>query len=151
MSDNDLFQSGSHSSTEDDNINLACYRLAIQFTEEDQLPVRYRKEFDPTNKARKINPNTDIEQRFKGTVDAWRIVIKTMFSRLEKDKAWRFINCHPKSNGKIKSVSDNNDFRDFCNYLVTRRDVENCDSDELGCLALLSVAFQREVEKMLGQ
>ena len=49
----------------------------------------------------------------------------------------------------ITKLTQNKDFSDFIDYFILRRDTERCDSDELGGLALLSVAFQREIEKRL--
>ena len=60
-------------------------------------------------------------------------------------------NLAPQIDGDITKVTDNADFCDFIDYLILRRDKENCDADELGGLAQLSTAFQREVEKRLPQ
>ncbi len=134
----------------EDRVTLACHRLAVEFTEEDQLPVRYRKRGDSTRKPREPKKDSEIEKRFKATVQSWRSLIETMLAKLEQDQAWRFIDLRPQfDGGKLKSVAENPDFCAFNDYLILRRDKENCEPDELGGLAQLSVAFQREVEKRI--
>ena len=53
--------------------------------------------------------------------------------------------------GNTKSVVYNNDFIEFTDYFVLRRDIENCDDDELGCLAQLHAGFQKTIEKELNK
>ena len=153
MKTGDLFQhmsaDGRQSLADEDKVTLTAHRLAVDFTEEDQLPARYRKGTDSSQKSRKVKEDSDIEKRFKANVAAWRALIETMLGKLDNDLAWRFLNLTPKAAGSIKSVTDNADFCAFVDYLILRRDKENCDSDELGGLAQLSVAFQREVEKRM--
>jgi hypothetical protein len=72
-----------------------------------------------------------------------------MLSKIDENQAWRFISLSPNINGAIAKVTDNQDFCDFIDYLVLRRDIEQCGDDELGGIAILSVSFQREVEKYL--
>lgn len=55
----------------------------------------------------------------------------------------------PQFDRAVNSVADNKDFRDFVDYLILRRDKEQCGAEELGSLAILSVAFQREIEKRI--
>ena len=154
MKTNDLFQhapSGAkHPSAEEDRVNLASHRVAVEFTEDDQLPARYRKRSDSTQKIRKAKEDSDVEKRFRANVQAWRTLIDTMLTKLDNDQAWRFINLCPQLDGPVKSVADNGDFCAFIDYLILRRDKENCSSDELGGLAQLSLALQREVEKRIG-
>jgi hypothetical protein len=133
----------------EDRVTLACHRLAVEFTEEVQLPVRYRKRGDSVRKPREPKRDSEIEKRFTVTVQAWRSLIETMLAKLDHDQAWRFIDLSPQVGGSIKTIADNRDFCAFINYLILRRDKEECDPDELGGLAQLSVAFQREVEKRI--
>jgi hypothetical protein len=154
MKTGDLFQQVSSApkqqSEQQDKISLASHRLAVEFTEEDQQPVRYRRRKDSPQKIRKTKEDSDVEKRFRANVQAWKNLIETMLAKLTHDQAWRFINLNPQFDRTIKSVTDNGDFCAFIDYLILRRDKENCDSDELGCLAQLSGAFQREVEKLIG-
>jgi hypothetical protein len=55
----------------------------------------------------------------------------------------------PQFDGTVNRVTENKDFCNFVDYLILRRDKEKCGPEELGGLALLSVAFQREVEKRI--
>lgn len=134
-----------------DPIEIAAYRLAVQFTEDELLPTRYRKTADSDQRKRKPKQGTEVERRFRAYVHAWRTMIETMLGKLQAAQAWRFINLAPQVDGDLAKVTDNADFCDFIDYLILRRDKENCDADELGGLAQLSTAFQREVEKRLPQ
>jgi len=130
-----------------DRVELASYRLAVDFTEDDQLPVRYRKRADSAQKKRKGKKDSEVEKRFRGNVKSWRVLIETMLAKLKHDQAWRFISLSPQMDETITKVTDSTDFCDFIDYMVLRRDKQKCDADELGNLATLSVAFQREIEK----
>lgn len=150
----DMFADGKRSNaTEDahDPIEIVAHRLAVQFTEDQLLPTRYRKTADSDQRKRKPKQDSEVEKRFRSNVQSWRGVIETMLGKLETAQAWRFINLAPQVDGEITKVTDATDFCDFIDYLILRRDKENCDDDELGGLAQLSTAFQREVEKRLPQ
>lgn len=138
-------------SAPDERVVVAAHRLAVRFTEDPDLPARYRRRADPSGKVPKIKEDSEIEKRFKANVESWSKLIKTMIAKLDEGQAWRFINLRPESIGRIVRVTDCQDFCDFIDYLTLRRDKERCDSDELGGLALLSVAFQREVEKQIQE
>jgi hypothetical protein len=133
----------------DDGIAVTAYKLAVRFTEDADLPARYRRQSDPSGKVRKMKEDSDVEKRFRANVGAWRQVIETMHVKIETNLACRFISLCPQFLGTIYKVTDNKDFCDFVDYMVLRRDTEQCTSNELGRLALLSVAFQREVEKRI--
>lgn len=132
-----------------DRIAAAAHKLALRFTEDTDLPARFRRQTDTSVKPRKINENSDIETRFRRSVALWARLIETMISKIDHIQAWRFIHLLPQIDGAITKLTQNQDFCDFIDYLVLRRDTEQCDSDELGGLALLSVAFQREIEKRI--
>ena len=153
MKTGDLFENATpappSTSSAEDRVALASHRLAVEFAEDDQLPTRYRKLSDSAQKTRKPKEDSDIEQRFKANVQAWRVLIETMLTKLDADQAWRFINLRPQVAGSVAKVTDSKDFCDFVDYLIQRRDKEQCDGDELGGLAQLSVAFQRQIEKQI--
>lgn len=145
-SQNELFQSSGktqvHADTgPDDPISLASHRLAVQLTENELLPTRYRRNATSAQKTRKRRRESEIENRFKASVQSWRALIVTMLSKLDSELAWRFINITPKVSAGIARVTDNQDFCDFIDYLILRRDKECCDPDELGGLAHLSLVF----------
>jgi hypothetical protein len=159
MTTNDLFQNapiehpfsedGAVASPAEERLTLTAHRLAIRFTEDTDLPARYRKLSDPARKIRKVKEDSEVEKRFKANVEAWAHLIETMLAKIEESQAWRFINLVPHILGTMNKVTDNKDFCDFVDYMILRRDKEQCGPDELGGLALLSVAFQREVEKRI--
>ncbi|MBA4031748.1 MAG: hypothetical protein C0478_12785 [Planctomyces sp.] len=132
-----------------DRIAKAAHKLALQFTEDADLPARFRRQTDSSIKPRKIKEDSEIEVRFRAKVDSWVRLIDTMISKIDQAQAWRFVHLLPQIDASHTKLTQNKDFCDFIDYLVLRRDVEQCDSDELGGLALLSVAFQREIEKRI--
>ncbi len=96
-------------------------------------------------KKSKIDPKGKIFFSFQQET-----LINTMFEKLDKSLAWRFLNIAPLPDNESKSLAYNKDFCDFIDYLVLRRDKENCDADELGRLAMLFSSFQRVLEKQLN-
>ena len=133
----------------DIKIDNSAYRLAIAFSDENDIPVRFRKNADKIDKQKKINDDSILEKRFQEDVSHWKVLVTSMLNKIDNQLAWRFINISPKVDIGIKSVAYNKDFCDFIDYLVLRRDKENCDAEELGRLAMLSVAFQRKIEKQI--
>lgn len=77
---------------------------------------------------------------------SWNTLIECMLERMEEDRAWRFLNLKPQVKPGMETVSQNEDFRSFIEYMALRRDQEGCDSNELGNLALLSIMIQRILE-----
>lgn len=136
-------------------IEIAAHRHAINFTEDLDLPTRYRKrppdKTDEPATPRKQKKDSEIDRLFKANVASWRSAINTMLGKLDHLQAWRFIDLVPDVEPGLSSLTDNKDFCAFVDYLVLRRDKEKCESDELGCLAALSVAFQREIEKKIPE
>ncbi len=130
-------------------IASAAHKLAVRFTEDAELPVRFRRQTDASVKPRKIKEDSDIEKRFRSNVDSWARLIETMIAKIDHAQAWRFVRLLPEIDVPITRVTQNKDFCDFIDYLILRRDTEKCESGELGGLALLSVAFQREIEKRI--
>ena len=137
------------SSATDDKITLAAHKLAVYFTEEADLPAGYRSLSDPSRKIRKVKVDSGVEMRFKAKVESWGRLIGTMLTKIDEGQAWRFINLRPQLDGPINKLTENKDFCAFVDYLILRRDKEQCGPVELGGLASLSVAFQREVEKQI--
>ncbi|MDH3584815.1 MAG: hypothetical protein OER86_11440 [Phycisphaerae bacterium] len=132
-----------------ERVSVAAHRLTIQFSEDVDVPARYRKLSNPSQKVRKIKADTDIEKRFRANVESWERLIKTMLDKLDRRQAWRFINLSPDITEGTNRIAEQKDFCDFMDYLFVRREKEKCNADELGGLARLSVAFQREIEKQV--
>lgn len=133
-----------------DRIAKAAHKLALRFTQDTELPLRFRRQTDSSIKPRAVKENSEIEVCFRANVDSWACLIETMITKIDQVQAWRFIQLLPQIEPGITTLTENKDFCDFISYLVLRRDKELCDSDELGGLALLSVAFQREIEKRIN-
>lgn len=131
----------------ENRIDLAATKLAIAFAEDINIPARFKKK---SEKKTKQKPDSNIEIRFKKDIAHWKSLIKTMLNKIDDSLAWRFINIMPSIDQPSKSVAYQKDFSDFIDYLVLRRDKENCSPDELGRLAALSSEFQKELEKQLN-
>jgi hypothetical protein len=113
--------------------------LALLFSEERDIPERF--------KNKKMQEDSKVEQRFQNDVRTWQTVIKTMLLKIDNEKAWRFIRLKPKIEPQIKSVAYAQDFIDFTDYFILRRDIDQCDHEELGFLSKLYMEFQKEIEK----
>lgn len=137
-----------NSANKDTRVVIAAHRLAVDSMEEASLPVRYRK--TPSSaQSRKIKEDSEVENRFRANVMSWTQLIETMLAKISNRQAWRFIDVSPEIPPTVRKVTDCRDFWDFVDYLIQRRDKEKCSADELGGLALLSTAFQREIEKRI--
>jgi hypothetical protein len=136
------------SSDENTRILLAARRLTVAFADEADLPARFRK---PSSSAqsRKQKKESEVEKRYKASVRSWTQLIRTMLHRIDNQQAWRFIELSPEIAPRARKLSDCEDFCDFMDYLILRRDKEQCHEGELGGLAMLSTAFQREIEKRI--
>ena len=132
----------------DIQIKKTAEELTLKFADDSDIPTRFKK--NSSNKPTKTNLDTKIEFRFRDHVDAWTLLINSILKQIkDKDQAWRFIRVRPLIESSAKSLIDCKDFLDFTDYLIRRRDKENCDDDELGRLCMLQTAFQKEVERKL--
>jgi hypothetical protein len=130
------------------NIHIVANQLALKFSEDSDIPSRFKK--DKLKKEdKKANLNTLIEQRFQENIKDWILVIETMLNKLENNQAWRFITLVPNIEDNISNTAYTKDFKDFTNYLVLRRDKEDCSFKELGNLAMLYTEFQKEIDKQI--
>lgn len=132
-------------------IEKHALELSLLFSEEADIPNRYKKSKSKMQKT--INPDSNTEKRFQKNIQDW---ITTITSILENtsdiNQAWRFIRIAPMIiDSSITSVTRNQDFIDFNNYLHKRRDLDRCHSDELGYLCLLHNAFQKKIESSINQ
>lgn len=152
--DHSGIQSGSiqkdsrNSADGDTKVTIAAQRLAIRFTEDADLPVRYRNASSAASSS-KVKKDSEVELRFKADVKKWTQLIETMLATIDNRQAWRFINLSPEIDPTVRQLIDCKDFCDFVDYLILRRDKEKCSVDELGGLAMLSVAFQHKIEKYI--
>jgi hypothetical protein len=131
----------------DNRITTIANQLALKFTDELDIPSRFKN--DTKTERKKSNLNSKVEQRFQKKVEDWKNLIDIMLSKIDNDKAWRYLLINPNIEDNLETVTKSKDFSDFLDYLVLRRDLENCDSDELGNLCMLHTEFQREIERKI--
>lgn len=124
----------------DDKIKLRAYRFAELYTDKFDIPLQPYK-----NKTTKTESELFIA--FKNKVLSWEKTLKTMLSKLDKDLAWRIINLEPKLFKPYEKAYENGDWLSFTDYLVLRRDIENCSPEELGCLVQLHTLIQNKIDK----
>lgn len=134
------------------NMNIAI-RLARLFTEEIGLPGRLKEKENKKEKnknTQKNKENSGVEQRFQDTIKSWERFIELMTSKVEKEQATRFLTLNPKVEPNILNAAYCKDFHDFNDYFILRRDKENCENQELGQLAQLLTAFQKEIDRKIS-
>lgn len=129
--------------------NSIARDLTILFQDESDIPDRFRKV--SKNKTNRIKKDAIIEDKFKEHISNWLQVIESILSNhKDEEQAWRFIKVSPNfGDVKINLVSQNNDFLDFYELLIERRDIRKCDDNELGKLAMLHSAFQKKIENYI--
>ncbi|MBS2213460.1 3'-5' exoribonuclease [Carboxylicivirga mesophila] len=142
---NELFQTKQTDKVS--KLEIAAIQLAISFSEEKDIPSNYKKS---SKRTQKVNIDTQIQIRFKKNVKKWKNTISKMLEHIKSEQAWRFINLKPLLITNLESVTQHPDFIEFTDYFVLRRDTQSCDHDELGCLAELHTAFQKEIEKKIN-
>jgi hypothetical protein len=129
------------------DIEVISSRLAVMFSDDSDIPNRFKK--NNKNKEKKDIQNSKLEQCFQKNVKNWESVIKTILLKVDDKQAWRFILLNPSIEPELTSVADAQDFIDFTDYFVLRRDIEQCDSEELGLLSVLYSEFQRKIEQTI--
>lgn len=130
------------------DIDIITNKLTLKFSEDFDIPSRLKKENKKVDK--KNNLNTFVEKRFQEKNKYWKLTIKNMLNKIESKQAWRFLNLMPDVGNNVLNVAYSKDFLDFTDYLILRRDKENCDDKELGNLAMLHTEFQREIERQIN-
>lgn len=63
----------------------------------------------------------------------------------------RFITIKPIIESGLQSAAYCQDFIDFTDYFVLRRDIEECSSLECGLLSTLHTEFYREIERKINR
>jgi PAS domain-containing protein len=130
----------------DDAASIAASQLALRFTDDADIPGRFKNRNQTAGKK----TGSKIEQRFKQNVDEWRFLVDEMLRRLEPGLAWRIINGNPGEVLPGSRVTETPDFIAAQDYLSQRRDQEGATSAEVGGLAMLVTAFQKEIERRIG-
>ncbi|WP_421871984.1 hypothetical protein [Marinoscillum sp.] len=120
-------------------------QLALKFTDESEIPVRYKKK-----SKKKFDPDSKIEINFQEQIQRWKEVIESILTHInDPDQALRFIDSKPIVEDNLATVTKNQDFLDFLNFLIQRRDVDNCGSSELGSLCMLHGVLQKKIESQI--
>lgn len=121
-------------------------QLALKFTDESEIPVRYKKK-----SKKKIDRDSKIEINFQEQIHRWQEVIQSILTHInDPDQALRFIDSKPIIEDNLTTVTKNQDFLDFLDFLIKRRDVDNCGSSELGSLCMLHGVMQKRIENKLS-
>ncbi|WP_425391426.1 hypothetical protein [Ekhidna sp.] len=117
-------------------------QLALGYADESDIPTRFKKR---TNK--KYDPDSNIEIRFQEQIDRWEEVVNSILNHVaDPDQALRFINSNPIIEDGTQSVTMNKDFLDFLDFLIQRRNINECGSSELGSLCMLHGTMQKKIE-----
>lgn len=136
------------------SITRAAHELTLKFINETDIPTRFKKksgEKKSGEKKSKHDPNSSLEQNFQAEVSGWTTTIESILSKSKSDEqAWRFIRINPEIESDLTTVTKCQDFLDFLDVLIQRRDIDNCPSDELGKLCMLHGAFQKQVEQIIS-
>ena len=131
------------------NLSITATQLALKFSDEMDIPTRFKKKQKDKMNSNKVNLNSYAEQKFQERIQAWLKLIETLLSKVDNTKAWRFITIKPIIESGISSVTHCQDFIDFTDYFILRRDKEKCPDIEVGLLAALCTEFQREIERKI--
>jgi NAD-dependent DNA ligase len=129
----------------DTQIDVLAIRLAIVYSEESDVPAKYK-----SNKKKMVEKETNIQQKFDEKINDWKLTLNEMFNCLGKNIAAQYIFFTPVVSKGVKSVTESAQFLQFNEYLIKRRDIENCGDGELGCLVELFGTIQKAIEKEMG-
>ena len=117
-------------------------QLALKFADENEVPSHYKKK-----SKKKVDPESKIEIKFQEQIHKWQEVIQSIMNHInDTNQAMRFINSRPTIEGNLTTITENKDFLDFLDFLIQRRDVDNCGSSELGGLCILHGIMQKQIE-----
>lgn len=134
-------------------ISKAAHDLTINFQDNLDIPERFKKGNKVKREDVKKKREFLVDQRFKKNKSAWADTIKCILQHvIDSNQAWRFIKIAPEiPDTSIKSVVQCTDFLDFTDFVIQRRDKDNCECDELGKLCMLHGAFQKEIEDNINR
>ena len=130
-----------------EDIKVSATKLAIRFTKDKDIPERFLKR----NWPMEIVQQSKKEYTFESNINFWEYTIQGILDGMAKDQALRVITLSPSASPQAKNVADDVDFKGFTDYLIEKRDQENCSPQELGRLVQLHTAFQHEVERMINE
>ena len=125
-------------------IKTVSIKLAIKYSDSAEIPTRFKEKKNENDK--KINLKTQIERNFQIRVADWENTLTILLQKLDSNLAWSFIYQKPTKEVNFKSAAYHIEFKLFVDYLILRRDKENCDDGELACLSLLLSSFQKVID-----
>jgi hypothetical protein len=125
-------------------IKTESIKLAIKYCDSSEIPRRFKEKKSESDK--KINLNTQIEINFQLRVNDWENTLTLLLEKMDTNLAWIFIYQKPTKEPEIKSAAYHREFKLFTDYLILRRDKENCDDGELACLSMLHTSFQKQID-----
>jgi len=132
-------------------ISHTAHELALRFEDESDIPLRFKKGKSVKSSEQKMGSN--VEKRFNLHVQGWIDTIQSILNNVsDQNQAWRFILTNPKIiESPLESVTKCQDFLEFTDLLIKRRDVDQCSDIELGSLCILHTAFQKKIEKLINE
>jgi septation ring formation regulator EzrA len=135
----------------DSRIKKNAQELALKFEADSDIPDRLKSGKLKTSSER--ISETLVEKRFQKHLDDWIETINSILEHIsDPDQAWRFIRIDPKIiDNSISDISQCQDYLDFTNFFIQRRNIDLCGPNELGNLARLHTAFQRKIEAKFNQ
>ncbi len=129
-------------------MEIDIHRLSIYyatvFSDPTEVPARFR------GSKRKTKDDTKILNEFKKKIRNWELTLTNISDHFNLEEAERIIKISPKREQNLTTVVEACDFNIINDYLILRRDIENCGDGELGCLALLADTIQKVIEEQTG-
>jgi len=134
----------------ENRINSAAIRIALRFTQVEDLPERLsgqKKEL-----FSEIKKDSAAERRFQLEISKWKNFINKLISIKSNDMIWRFLSTSPIVEPGTESVSLCHDFIKANDLLIHIRNDKKPSPEMIGKYSQLLTAFQKEIEtKILGK
>jgi hypothetical protein len=133
----------------DSRIKQIAQELTLRFEVESDIPDRFKPGKSKT--SIEIISESQVEIRFQKHLDSWIETIDSILKHVsDHEQAWRFIRIDPKIiDYSISSFIQCQDYLDFTDFFVKRRNIDLCGPDELGNLARLHTEFERKIERKI--
>lgn len=126
-------------------IEVIATRLAIAFSEESEIPAKYK-----SVSKQKVEKETNIQRKFEEKISDWKKTISEIIDHFGFNMGAQYIFMKPNVPKSAKSLTDCRCFSEFNDYLRMRRDIYSCNDGELSCLVLLFGEIQKAIEFEIG-
>ncbi|WP_319502530.1 BRCT domain-containing protein [uncultured Draconibacterium sp.] len=130
----------------DKQIKLLAVQYAIAFSEENEIPAKYKRS---TGKSQRADRDSNIKRKFEAKINDWETTLRNIKQNVHESFSHCFIHCIPTVTGNTSKVTECEDFYVFNEYVSKRRN-EDISYGELGCLVTLLTAFQEKIEEKIG-